>query len=229
MVGPSTEELESFKELIKFDHEYYKPTVVGSVASVQRAQKSKTSPSRKAVSIIKPQLKAAVKAPVVKQEPQLAIAEADLANLSQSLEELIDLDTLLQEDLNSTDAGCRVENTATDFPAVSVKAEDNTRCSNKRKLDATETDYTQSCQSTKKQHLTVKTDLDSLFTGSDTFGLDATLSPYSLSPQMNSLSESGYSSDLSGADSPKSDTSGVLGDDAQFWEESFSELFPSLV
>lgn len=42
----------------------------------------------------------------------------------------------------------------------------------------------------------------------------------------SSCSDSGYS-DMSDVGSPKSDTSSVLGDD--MWEESFTELFPTLL
>lgn len=52
------------------------------------------------------------------------------------------------------------------------------------------------------------------------------LSVYEDTPQEN-LSDSGMSSDLSDAPSPSSDISSVLGDDT--WEESFTELFPSLL
>lgn len=198
MVGPTPEELESFNELIQFDHVYFKPA---ATAPHQQAKKN--------VSIIKPSVKAhcqkesfspcTAKKDVVKDT--LQIPEEDLATLSQTLEELIDFDSLVE---------CQpaVE------PAVTLTSVD----SRKRKA---ETDIAPIVQK-KSQSCLPFTDSSGLFPGSEHFGLEASLSPVP--------SESGYCSDSSDpmAGSPKSDASADLGLDNP-WEESFSELFPSLI
>lgn len=250
VVGPTTEELDSFNELIKFDHVYYKPAVSTQVASHSLGMAAATtatspseatpSPAKKAgVSLLKPSVRAATHnqvtpVPEVKQEPvitELSLGEADLAGLSAKLEELIDLDALLQEDLLSDSiSSSQSLNTAT-IDTAPISSVDRP-APLKRKLQDIE-------ESPSKKSIHVKTesgddvfsgnDLSHLFPSSDTFGLDAGLSP-SLSPgARSSLTESGYSSDLSDIGSPKSDTSGGLGGEASMWEESFSELFPSLI
>merc|ERR1711976_194453 len=112
VVGPTTEELESFNELIQFDHVYYKPAAAPLAKQVtpSTGRKGASKPAcKKAVSIIKPAVRAVTQsqpasvATTVKEEPieELTFEEADLVGLSQTLEELIDLDTILQEDLKS--------------------------------------------------------------------------------------------------------------------------------
>ena len=237
VVGPTTEELESFNELIQFDHVYYKPAASqskGSVGSVPASAK-KTPSKRAAVSIIKPAVRAvaqgqpAQETVVVKEEPQeeLSLGEADLAGLSQTLEELIDLDALLKEDLM---ADSQNPPSPVAMDAASLTSVDKPG-SRKRKHEPTQVE--ELCANKKKSSLSVDTAYfqdsfssndSSLFPGIDSFGLDSSLSPV----KSSSVSESGYSSDLSDMGSPKSDISGDMGGDA-LWEESFSELFPSLI
>jgi len=242
VVGPTTEELESFNELIQFDHVYYKPAVSLSAASNSSAAvttKAAPSPKRAAVSIIKPTVRAAtqVQQPTVpqpKQEPaptELSFGEADLAGLSQSLEDLIDLDALLQEGIMSESSLCPVATALNDIASISSVDETSSR---KRKLDNEDVIEKDAC----KKPLCIKSefmdsssnsDISSLFPTNDTFGLESGLSTAACSPvTRSSLSESGYNSDMSDAPSPQSDVSGGLAD-STIWEESFSELFPSLV
>lgn len=204
MVGPSTEELDSHNELIKFDHEYYKPT---------SNQQTNSPDVKKNVSILKPSVKAHCQkgsaSPVPTEAPvSLSIPVNDLANLNQTLDDILDFDSLVAQD-------CK--------PAVPVLTFNSVDSSRKRKA---QTDTAAPLVKIEKSEPVFSPLVDSngLFPGSEHFGLEAALSP------VNSTSlESGYLSDSSGPmASPKSDVSGDLGLDNS-WEESFSELFPSLV
>lgn len=184
-MGPTPEELESFNELIQFDHVYFKPAAV-----------------KKNISIIKPSVKAhclqkeSTCTAIKKEKDTLQIPEDDLATLSQTLEELIDLDSLVESS-----------------SPVTFNSVDNNR---KRKA---QTDIAPVVQKKSQSCFPPLTHSSSLFHGSDHFGLEASLSPVA--------SESGYCSD-SIVGSPKSEVSSDLGLD-NAWEESFSELFPSLI
>eukprot|EP00914_Ancora_sagittata_P033726 GHVO01068123.1.p1 GENE.GHVO01068123.1~~GHVO01068123.1.p1 ORF type:complete len:226 (+),score=29.63 GHVO01068123.1:528-1205(+) len=199
VVGPSAEELESFNELIQFDHVYFKPSAPQQASSPGNVKKNVSILKRSVVK--KPHCQVKEKTPVLPETP-LNIPEADLASLSQTLDEIIDFDSLVAVD-------CK--------PAVSsFSSVDGGR---KRKAETAMSDI----PFVKKQSVLSLSDSAGLFPGSEHFGLEASLSP-------GLPSESGYCSDSSGhvASSPKSDVSGDLGLDNS-WEESFSELFPSLL
>lgn len=197
VVGPTPEELESFNELIQFDHVYFKPS-----APVQAS-----SPSiKKNISILKPSVKAHCQKEVpASTQPEttlsLDIPEEDLANLSQTLDELIDFDSLVADDckpqvLNSVDNRKRKASSAIETPVV-------------------------------KKHCAISDSSHEFFSANEQhFGLESSLSPI----HALNVAESGYSSDSSGPiASPKSDTSSSDLGLENSWEESFSELFPSLI
>lgn len=242
VVGPTTEELESFKELIQFDHVYFKPQAAkqASVENPAVVAAQKPACMKSAVSIIKPSVKAAAQkdsspAPVPSPASPAEDASSEVTSdflplgeidLTSTLEELIDLGSMLREDLVDSQCQGLQDSQSADCIAAdsfsSVSEACSTSSSRKRKSSAIDT-YSKP-KSARKDPLA--TDSYSLFPGSDTFGLEASLSPSSLN---SSVSESGYCSDSSVLGSPKSDVSGDLGVESASWEETFSELFPSLI
>lgn len=226
-MGPTTEELDSLNELIHFDHIYYKTSQPAStpksapdtncIQVVMKTSKSDIQP--KVVSIIKRRVSAQpVVTEVEKVEPvvddvNLDIAEADLVSLASQLEEIIDFDSIMNLDVIATkdesstgSSSCVTGLTGDSSNAISV---DNiTACPLKRKYDD------MSAPSN-----------NSPIVLSDSFEMNHASSLY-----QSAQSESGYSSDLSDVASPKSDISmeGSLGPD-MLWEDSLSELFPSLI
>jgi hypothetical protein len=163
--------------------------------------------AKKNISILKPTLKKPAAQPQPQPQPTqdlpepFQIPDEDIVSLSQTLEGLIDLDALV------TDA-CK----GTPSPSVPV---DNSR---KRKA---ESDIAPVAVKKESPCDFVFSDIDSssFLCGSEQFGLEASLSG----------SADGYCSDSSDPVlSPKSENASELGLDGS-WEESFTELFPSLI
>ena len=243
VVGPTTAELESLNELIKFDHVYYKVTSPaglvmasssppissgGAVVSVVRQQ----SPSNQR--LIKPKQEeeqplALTTTQVVDtsrssvptiQIPDIAFSE----NLSrENLDRLLDLDSILEEDLKHNDTVSPRHMMASLEPASFPN-----------------TVATRGCNTVSKNSLTIPTT-----TGlqsrkrkfSNSYNSEFNIK-YSVSPRnqrlgfdevldLSPFADSNYCSDLSDVASPRSDSSSLLGEDG--WEESFTELFPSLM
>lgn len=181
MVGPTATELESFKELIEFDHVYFKPN--SNICNAKPARSLLSQPAKKAVSLLNPK----PAAPSLKVAETFDVTDVDFSTLSESLESLEDLDQLCVTALSQT------SNNNTDNSFLEDEP-DSKKC---------------------KLSPIVGTSLY------DELDLDIYSSPEARHP-----SDAGYSSDQSIA-SPKSDISYPLSDD--LWEESFSELFPSLI
>jgi hypothetical protein len=247
VVGPTTAELESLKELIQFDHEYYKsesPILVVSQQEVKSVQKicpkivkSKENNSEM-VSIGEPpedvDTKLCTKVTVSVTPPAsnkdiismdtttspdpLSWSETDLTDYFQNnLESLMDLNCLLEESqLSNSDC------------VVSVYSEDE--LAHDTMAVNTETAKSNSTVDSIKVN-EFNLDSNMLQLGEDMY------SPLPPSPIQSlvdteflahkAISDSAYGSDLSDIGSPKSDVSLFDEHDAS-WEESFTELFPSL-
>ena len=154
------------------------------------------------------------------QIPDIAFSE----NLSQeNLARLLDLDSILEEDLKHNDTVSPRHMMASLEPASFPN-----------------TVVTRGCNTVSKNSLTIPTT-----TGlqsrkrkfSNSYNSEFNIK-YSVSPRnqrlgsdevldLSPLADSNYSSDLSDVVSPRSDSSSLLGEDG--WEESFTELFPSLM
>ena len=226
VVGPTTTELESLNELIKFDHVYYKSEAdvasPSDVSSVNRAvsKSGKVQPTS-VNSLLKtnivqttPDVTADLKEATISSADDNSdidlphtLEDIDFAALSESLEQqLIDLDAILKD---SVAMETSQEEKASDICEPLLK---------KQKL--CESDFVQETK------VKIETDTapalpDDLFSQSSDF----LIVPSSPVLKSGSLSDSGYSSD---AASPRSDVS-VLYETDNHWEESFTELFPSLL
>ena len=246
MVGPTTAELESLNELIRFDHVYYKVTspaglVVTSssqqvpagaaiVSVVQQKQQQSNSNQRpvkskqgeQATFTSKPQVVDTVNASV----PTVQILDNFDQGISQEgLDRLLDLDSILQDDLTQT-----VDVSPTTMMASPNSTAQSTNNTAQVGCDAVSKDSlsiptTTGLQSRKRKLSNINTDLNipySLSLRNQRLESDDILGLEQFSP----LDDSNYSSDLSNAGSPRSEASSLLDGD---WEESFTELFPSLV
>jgi hypothetical protein len=254
MVGPTTAELESINELIKFDHIYYKPQSGGFKNSVNgqgevrdivmsvpvAAQPIANQPehlAQPAADDVVTATNQKLSSIVTAVDPQLGLGEDVNINdlLGLTSQSWMDLDALLQGELNATseDTVTTVTNTATvatsnidsgfsvvskdkSVPALNVirRATPGTKTSllkRKRKSD---------------EPINLAMAQSSLIPDSQLLSPTSLLNFESLS-HPGSLSESGYSSGHSDIGSPRSDISSALGDD--LWEDSFTQLFPSLV
>lgn len=229
MVGPSTEELDSFNELIHFDHIYYKtsdpnaaPPPAPETQNNPAVKTVKNNAQPKTVSIVKPRVH---NTPVqnhqldeIKTELNddvcLDIDETDLASLASQLEEIIDFDAIMNSDVVRTKSKVATSDSSCVLgladPTPNVISVDNVSAApRKRKHDEISTPGL-------VESLSFPDSMDDL--------------GHVFSPPHPAQSESGYSSDLSDMGSPKSDISvdTALGPDS-LWEDSLSELFPSLI
>ena len=220
VVGPTTEELESFNELIKFDHVYYKMAppaglVVTSsspqIATEEAKVGARSSPNQKRVKpkqeqqgfpLSLPQVfdTSHVNAPI-QQTSEIAFAEC---MKQESLDQLLELDSILEDDFTqNTEASSTLT-----LPPMALA---------KDSLTVPSATGLQSCKRKSSTSVSSPSPRNQRLGSDDVIGLDV------LSP----LGDSSYGSDLSDAASLTSDVSQLLGDDG--WEESFTELFPSLV
>ena len=152
------------------------------------------------------------------QMPEIAF---DQSITQESLDRLLDLDSILQEDLKQN---------VSPIPMLASPNNAATATSNTAQLgcntvskDTLSIPATTGLQSRKRKLSNINTDLNIKYVVSprnqrleseEIMGLEG-FSPFG---------DSSYGSDLSDAASPKSDASSLLGDDG--WEESFTELFP---
>lgn len=227
MVGASATELESLKELIKFDHIYYKsPTTKNTFPEVKQVGVEKmvvvslpdTLPTQTPLAM------APAESPQVKpdMDPEVDIMKFMDADIIESLSELLNLDGMLDTtcnipeskpvtvitNLNQTSLinSLRLPKVSVlptnSFPKASEPSTDTTTVAKRgKKRPATE-----ALEDHSLNFLTVPGDLS----------LDSVKSP----------SDSGYSSEDFFAGSPES-LGSPLGPGS--WEESFTELFPSLL
>lgn len=308
VVGPTTAELESIKELIQFDHEYYKSplespvyfvegrtgvTPLGSatgeskddvqlqLAGNKSGVKACASPAM--VSVVKPDLQKKRKNPEftepqdvnqiqmsdaafeslladpVKDEPasedeaggssSLSLSEMDISTLTDTLEQLIDLDSLLQGAPHQDDDQSRPSRQAGDDPS----------CINHFNVEGKPTpsplppSATHSCDEDflMQNSIEVKSDptpvapkpevfmpdsfeavsgfTSSLGLAASPLGAPSSDDPYDLFSAGVYWDSAGYDSGRSDGGSPRSESSSLLEDSDQLWQESFTELFPSLV
>jgi len=238
LVGTPTAELESIKELIKFDHIYYKPDT---------SVKSMDCDVNIIVEYQDIELDNGVSEEVVEQVPvateYTAVAsnentniehndsfELQTTDLSSKADVELDIDSLL--DLESIDWNSIVLDVDSlvqencDRSSTTTSCDNDTQklphsCSNK----STSISHVPSTSSRKRKH-SVHSPV------SHVQKLSPNLSDelLDLVSQNTSISESssGYGSELSDAGSPYSDLS-ALDEDSDLWQESFTELFPSLV
>lgn len=227
MVGPTTAELDSINELIRFDHIYVK-------------SEKKVDEPKQLVSVLRP-IKPKISLPpaqAVKQEAivtksatteapvSLNLGEMDLEALTETLEGVVDFDTMFRDlvqevpipntdvttaeqefTISNTNTRKRKQDIMTDTPVKKIKVQQSSDRKPTSKINVNvELDWP-----------TVTTP-DPLNYGDFMFDLD-------LEQQDSSSLTCGYLSDE--VCSPKSDDSGLL-EGSSDWEESFT-LFPSLL
>jgi hypothetical protein len=216
LVGPTTEELESLNELIRFDHVYVKQPVKPSHA-----------PTPTMVSVLKPNItNRPMKIAVVKSEaPEAPVAEKHTVSQSPipttlmqdappdlHLGELVDLGELSCLPGGDADLNEIINGSLNTTPLTCRTANSPFKQSPKRKLPSP------TPHSTKRAKLDIATP--------DSFN-DNTLSLFDFDSLFGD--ESGLLSDGE-ALSPKSIASSPgLPEAVEPWEDSFTELFPSLV
>lgn len=208
-MGPTPAELESLNELIKFDHIYYKAKAESQTRELNQQVSRPTLTATRSLPKIRvansvKQDKQDNKVQQVKNSPTDSLSGLDFA---QSLCQL-DLESLLEQDSLSLQDPFHCD---TEHSKVEDDPEPVTKCRRKSNVDS-EVPVISS-----PEYYT-----PSLEEEEDMQPLDLKTGPFH-----GSCSDSGYSSELSDAASPRSDASSILGDD--IWEESFTELFPALI
>ena len=238
MVGASTTELESLKELIKFDHIYYKAPVESSVAVAPHDEKMVVVSLPDTAQVQEAPMEVAANSSVTTTTTtttEQADTEVDImkfmdADIIESLSELLDIDALVAGENNaSTDKPTVVvteppqekpSTTTQSLSIVSVTSKDSS---------SPKTTTNTVSKRGKKRKAPEVIDFDQHMLSSSFLTVPGNTSPSmhsSSCPSPLSLSESGYSSEDLLTSSPESTVS-ALGDD--LWEESFTELFPSLL
>lgn len=212
VVGPTSAELESINELIKFDHVYYKhesSVVESGLEKLENTQSSDSNLENKVNIHITQEITDDIEIDdIMKTEPDLcAINEIDETDLSDiNMELLKDIENLIgfhdfqdQVEQNSLESFSQIEQ-CNDKQEAMVTKDTNSKTDLKRKRSVTSSPLS----------------LMDMYESTDKYG------------QINSVfSDSGFSSDFSDVSSPcGSDISGGLNDNS--WEESFMELFPTL-
>lgn len=245
LVGPTTAELESLNELIRFDHIYYKSEGGEKVKCVSSKDIASSNDVTNILSL--PESSVNIQQNMAQPKPNAPTTESsrgldfeselnlnDMMQLGDTLNDLVDLDALLQDNLLSTATPNDQNNRGstslmTKGTKVHSVVPQSEPAPKKRKLQHSRS-LIGNAPAFKK--ITLSTPIQSkpvvlsppvqskpaeLLGAQSLFGLESS----------GSVSDSGYSSELSEAASPCSDISSVLGDDV--WEESFTELFPSLL
>ena len=204
VVGPKAEELESIKELIRFDHVYYKPDQPKVATVVKSSQ-----PTEENVPVVD------LTAENDNVVELFDVTESDVSSVEQNsaneeIPDTFDIDNILELLTTDTvsvvagDSGEKDTDISKEEPAKKrQKVSDNGESVQNKNIELL------------PEHFDFNTDYD--------LGFQQDLvTPHS--PLARSPSESGYSSD-GGIPSPKSDISSPLSNE---WEESFTQLFPSL-
>ena len=226
MVGPTAAELESLKELIQFDHEYYKSEPPALSISQQDTKSSRnidlaavTSTPEKVTrceASIPPSADCKeVECPTISNADRTPVlSEADLASyLEKNIESLLDLNALLEE---SQDGGSGyVAPVCSEDRPVNVVSESEPDSDRLVTGGMKKMDFSTEIVSFDDDLTSViaSSPLQSLVDGDSSF--------------LTCLSESSYNSDVSDASSPKSDIT-LFEESETIWEESFTELFPAL-
>lgn len=242
MVGPSTAELDSVNELIRFDHVYVKskaqtnpmknPLKPKQMVSVLRPIQSKESRTV-STTINSTTTVPSVLSPTVKKEEvvskstkseaplNLNLGDMDLEVLSDSLEGVVDFDTMFQDLFQMQD---EIEKNTTETTTTTPLDFSINSTSNKRKAldDVADLPVKKTKSDDVKINLSVKATFQPVLTTPDPVE-----SGYMFDFEKDSLSSSGYLSD--DACSPKSDDSGLIDTFLPWEEQSFNELFPSLM
>lgn len=250
MVGPTTAELESIKELIQFDHEYIKPVQVpikiqtnnkkstnhaDAIAAVpannakSAVVKCNSNKPKKMVSVVNFNISAncqpkQIATPVKNQQPTTPVTSdtgldlpeffetEDILDFNCDLIKDIDIDHLLNGGIiDNVIPPADVGKQQKQHPISSIISQDNPR---KRKCsDVDSSTANCSVKQTKLDDFCLQTvvKFDDIFSQSDETKSDSVIS------------------ELSEAGSPASVTSLSSSSHDDLWEESFSELFPTLV
>jgi len=260
MVGPTSTELESINELIRFDHVYVKsaqqqiqqtPTTHHVTKPVGVAPRPMVSVLRRIqpkITATPPIMTTTINNSTVKKEQKeednvvkssasdtplnLHLGEMDLEALSESIEGLVDFDTMFKELVQAQD----------NLTATPVDLSTTSRDITPVDLSTTsrDTTYTSSSNSLKRKSLNVP-EFDAKKVKSEdlkiNLSVEASYQPILTTPDP---AESGYMFDFDSsightsgyisddACSPKSDDSGLLENNLHWEDQSFSELFPAL-
>lgn len=236
MVGPTAAELESLKELIQFDHEYIKPVQVNFVPANTKAVAAPTksvvkcNKPKKMVSVINVGVSNDQTEPVNSISQQTVTPaqdvsldlpeffESDILNFNTDLIKDLDLDKLLTGGIIDNEIPAEVSKPPLQQQQQPIScsiSQDNPR---KRKCSDVTDSSTAKCSKPIMQSATddfcfqTVVKFDDIFTHSD-----------------NVIQQSESVSELSEAGSPASVVSSSSSSHDDLWEESFSELFPTLI
>ena len=207
-MGPSTAELESLNELIKFDHVYFKHESSTADAGLEKIHQCENKNSPVKVNIHITQDISSNTDNLVKTEQELpegAIDENDLNDINMEL--LNEIESLIGVDFQD-----QLEQNLMESISQSGHFIENTQ-----NLQKAEMNIDSNVNDRKRKRLESSSPLSAvdMYESTDNYGHDSSV-----------LSDSGFHSDLSEACSPLSDVSSGLNEDP--WEESFMELFPTL-
>lgn len=245
MVGPTTAELESINELIQFDHVYYKsnqpsqPVKQQALISVLKPV-TKTSQSL-TKSISTPQVQKqhrdirAKPATTMEAPLGLNLGDMDLEKLSDTLEQVADFDQMFKQ-LAESQTSFSVPATL-DMASATDNAVKVNQGSKKRKMSSSQ-ELSHHVSAKKAKHTdavkNVNIDISMNTNNSDTLTTPDPLECGYLFDFEDGFSSSGLKNDSGyGSDapfSPGSDLSSpTMPETNSAWEESFTELFPSLL
>lgn len=244
MVGPTTAELESINELIQFDHVYFKSSQASpqtvkqqALVSVLKPMTKTSSSSHKSITtaqVQKPVRDIRAKPATVEASLGLNLGEMDLEKLSDTLEQVADFDQMFKQ---------LTEKVSVPVPdsldMVNVTDNLNQGCK-KRKISNSQELLSQVTKKAKHTDTVKNVNINiSMSAGNDHCDTLTTPDPLECgylfdfeegfsSPGLIKRESSGYGSDS--PFSPGSDLgSPSMPDSASAWEESFTELFPSLL
>ena len=213
VVGTAPAELESIKELIRFDHVYYKPEVISTCSPSPRDVTPQTTASLDADSSSQTTLtvkEECVDTTNVVDNMDFEIDLNDIMEFGEHLEELINFDNLLTSGGQDSDDVIVISDDNDEPP--STLSEENVACAQPTKAETTLPD---DC-------------LDFVLSRNQ---LSISPDSYDLLHRTPASVYDGYGSEGDMSDmalSPKSDVSSSLDRD-DMWGESFMELFPSLL
>lgn len=244
VVGPTTAELESINELIQFDHVYYKPSQTPQVKQVALVsvlkpvtKTSQSSPKSITTPQVQKQLRGIRAKPATTEAPLgLNLGDVDLEKLSDTLEQVADFDQMfkqLAESHTSSDVPATLDmDNATDNTIKVNQGSKKRRLSNSQELSnqvsAKKAKHTDNVQNV-NINISMSTNLSDSLTTPDPlecgylFDFEEGFSSSGLNH-----SDSGYTSEppfSPGSDLP----SPYMPETTSAWEESFTELFPSLL
>jgi len=252
LVGPAATELESIKELIKFDHIYYKSdTSVESKADDCNVNIVVEYQDVDSASLVTEEVVTAAGSVIDLSDSDTSCENSDDVPIDSSCEIDLDLSEISTPDISSDktdtelDLDSLLDLQSIDWNSIAfdvdslVQSDDN--CAD---ISTSSSDNdTQNAQHSCSRKFTITLQDPSSVSRKRKRSVISPVSPsHSLTPQLpdellgfdfattkTTVSESsGYGSDLSNAGSPYSDLS-AADDDSDLWQDSFTELFPSLV